>query len=100
MAIGNSGSALFAGSCQQFVEMAPASTLTAHLVDQFNRRWGTVTASEELACALLRQTYRVLLTRGIRGTFVYSTDPETRGLLQTLLGPPGGLQPGVAVSAS
>jgi hypothetical protein len=49
MAIGNSSSALFAGSCQQFVEMAPASTLTAHLVNQFNSRWGTVTASEQLA---------------------------------------------------
>ncbi len=49
MPIGNSGAALFAGSCQQFVELAPASTLTAHLVKEFNRRWGTVTASEELA---------------------------------------------------
>ena len=48
MPIGNSGAALFAGSCQQFVEMTPVSTLTAHLVKEFNRRWGTVTASEEL----------------------------------------------------
>jgi DUF2075 family protein len=35
--------------------------------------------------ALLRHTYRVLLTRGIRGTFVYSTDPETRSFLVRLI---------------
>ncbi len=42
-----SGSALFAGSCAEFADMAPASRLTAHLVTEFNRRWGTVTPSEE-----------------------------------------------------
>ncbi len=35
--------------------------------------------------ALVRQTYRVLLTRGIRGTFVFSTDAETRGLLRSIV---------------
>jgi Mrp family chromosome partitioning ATPase len=34
---------------------------------------------------LLQQTYRVLLTRGIRGTFVYSTDFETRELIRKLI---------------
>jgi len=45
--LANSGTALFAGSAQEFVRMAPASELTAHLVEQFNARWGTVTPSEE-----------------------------------------------------
>ncbi|HTE44641.1 MAG TPA: DNA/RNA helicase domain-containing protein, partial [Gemmatimonadaceae bacterium] len=35
--------------------------------------------------ALLQHTYRVLLTRGIKGTFMYSTDPETRRMLEGLL---------------
>jgi len=35
--------------------------------------------------ALIRQTYRVLLTRGIRGTFVFSTDAETRELLRSIV---------------
>lgn len=34
---------------------------------------------------LLQHTYRVLLTRGIKGTFVYSTDDETRKLLARLV---------------
>lgn len=34
---------------------------------------------------LLEQTYRVLFTRGMEGTFVYSTDRETRAFLQTLI---------------
>src|SRR5439155_6041800 len=44
-----SGAALFAGSGQEFVRMAPASDLTAHLVREFNARWGTVAPSEEQA---------------------------------------------------
>jgi len=35
---------------------------------------------------LLQHTYRVLLTRGMRGTYVYSTDFETREMLRELLG--------------
>ena len=35
--------------------------------------------------SLLQQTYRVLLTRGMRGTFVYSTDFETRALIKRLV---------------
>ena len=34
--------------------------------------------------ALLAHTYRVLMTRGMRGTFVYSTDLETRAKLRSL----------------
>jgi DUF2075 family protein len=33
---------------------------------------------------LLQHTYRVLLTHGIRGTFVYSTNYETRQLVSSL----------------
>jgi hypothetical protein len=41
--------------------------------------------SEDAVRALLSHTYRVLLTRGIKGTFVYSTDAETRALFRQLL---------------
>lgn len=33
----------------------------------------------------VRNTYKVLLTRGMRGTVVYSTDAETQALLQSLI---------------
>jgi DUF2075 family protein len=36
--------------------------------------------------ALLQHTYRVLLTRGMKGTLIYSTDWETRAMLKGLLG--------------
>jgi hypothetical protein len=42
----DSGAALFAGSSRAFVEMAPASNLTAHLTQAYNSRWGTVSESE------------------------------------------------------
>lgn len=42
----DSGSALFAGPAADFVRMAPASSLTAHLTREFNRRWGTASESE------------------------------------------------------
>lgn len=35
---------------------------------------------------LIRNTYKVLLTRGMIGTVVYSTDPETRAKLRELAG--------------
>jgi uncharacterized protein len=38
----------------------------------------------EARLELVAQTYRVLLTRGIKGTFIYSTDPETQELLKRL----------------
>lgn len=34
----------------------------------------------------VRNTYKVLLTRGMRGTTVLSTDPETQQLLESLIG--------------
>ncbi|MFH8774025.1 MULTISPECIES: DNA/RNA helicase domain-containing protein [unclassified Streptomyces] len=37
---------------------------------------------------LIRNTYKVLLTRGMVGTIVYSTDPETREKLRELGGEP------------
>lgn len=36
---------------------------------------------------LIRNTYKVLLTRGMVGTVVYSTDPETRDKLRELIAP-------------
>ena len=33
----------------------------------------------------IRNTYKVLLTRGMRGMTVYSTDAETQALLQSLV---------------
>jgi len=42
----DSGAALFAGSSREFVEMAPASRLTAHLTEAFRSRWGRVNESE------------------------------------------------------
>lgn len=41
--------------------------------------------SQEELVRLLQHTYRVLLMRSMIGTFVYSTDFETRELLRTLL---------------
>lgn len=34
---------------------------------------------------LVRHAYKVLLTRGMRGTLIYSVDPPTRDALRTLL---------------
>jgi uncharacterized protein len=34
---------------------------------------------------VIRNTYKVLLTRGMRGTTVFSADPETQGLLRSLI---------------
>ena len=35
--------------------------------------------------ALVRNVYKVLLSRGMRGTLLFSTDPETQALLQRLV---------------
>jgi hypothetical protein len=42
------------------------------------------TPDDELG-RLVRNTYKVLLTRGMVGTVVYSTDPETRAMLRSLM---------------
>ncbi|MFD3683878.1 DNA/RNA helicase domain-containing protein [Nocardiopsis sp. NPDC058631] len=41
-------------------------------------------ATDTEAEALIRNTYKVLLTRGMRGTLLYSTDPETQEFLTGL----------------
>ncbi|WKU04546.1 DUF2075 domain-containing protein [Micromonospora sp. HUAS LYJ1] len=43
------------------------------------------TVSDEEAERLIRNTYKVLLTRGMRGTVLYATDPETREYLRGLV---------------
>ncbi len=43
-------------------------------------------ASDTDVDRLIRNTYKVLLTRGMVGTIVYSTDPETRDKLRELAG--------------
>ena len=49
-------------------------------------------ASDDEADRLIRNTYKVLLTRGMRGTMIYSTDPETRDYLAALIRPRRGLE--------
>ena len=41
---------------------------------------------------LIRNTYKVLLTRGMVGTVIYSTDPETREKLRSLIHPASGVE--------
>lgn len=41
--------------------------------------------SDKEADRLIRNTYKVLMTRGMRGTMLYSTDPETRDFLVSLV---------------
>ncbi|MEV6705411.1 DUF2075 domain-containing protein [Micromonospora wenchangensis] len=43
------------------------------------------TVSDEEAERLIRNTYKVLLTRGMRGTVLYATDQETREYLRELV---------------
>jgi hypothetical protein len=45
----------------------------------------TKRVSDEEFDALVRNVYKVLLTRGVVGTLIYSTDPETRGFLAGLM---------------
>lgn len=46
--------------------------------------------TEEEAEVLIRNTYKVLMTRGMRGTLLFSTDPETQEFLNGLIGPSRG----------
>jgi DUF2075 family protein len=41
--------------------------------------------TDEEADRLIRNTYKVLLTRGLRGTLLYSTDSETQRFLTSLV---------------
>lgn len=45
-------------------------------------RW----AEPEAFTRAVKNTYKVLLTRGMRGTMIYSTDPETQELFRSLVG--------------
>lgn len=49
-------------------------------------------ATDEQADRLIRNTYKVLLTRGMRGTMIYVTDDETREYLRGLVQPRRGLE--------
>ena len=44
----------------------------------------TKRVSDQEFDALVRNVYKVLLSRGMRGTLLYSTDAETHALLQSL----------------
>ncbi|MFG1777762.1 DNA/RNA helicase domain-containing protein [Micromonospora sp. NPDC049048] len=48
--------------------------------------------SDNEADRLIRNTYKVLMTRGMRGTLLYSTDPETREWLASLVRAERGLE--------
>ncbi|WFE40273.1 DUF2075 domain-containing protein [Micromonospora sp. WMMD998] len=48
--------------------------------------------SDAEADRLIRNTYKVLMTRGMRGTVLYSTDPETRDWLNSLIRVERGLE--------
>ncbi|MBQ6675979.1 MAG: DUF2075 domain-containing protein [Ruminococcus sp.] len=48
---------------------------------------GIRNADDELAERLIRNTYNVLLTRGIKGTYVYCEDKELRDHLRSLIVP-------------
>jgi DUF2075 family protein len=50
------------------------------------------TLSDAEADRLIRNTYKVLMTRGMRGTMLYSTDAETRDFLTRLVHPRRGLE--------
>lgn len=43
-------------------------------------------ATDQEAESLIRNTYKVLLTRGMRETVLFSTDPETQAYLESLIG--------------
>ncbi|WP_405017459.1 DUF2075 domain-containing protein [Kitasatospora sp. NBC_00070] len=45
----------------------------------------TKATSDEDIDRLVRNTYKVLLTRGMIGTIIYSTDPETRQMLSSVV---------------
>ncbi|WP_232838667.1 DUF2075 domain-containing protein [Streptomyces geranii] len=51
----------------------------------------TKATSDDDISRLIRNTYKVLLTRGMIGTIVYSTDPETREKLRSLTQPVSGV---------
>lgn len=64
--------------CLEFHKDTGVTTDTASGIHQAN-------TSPELAARLIRNTYHVLLTRGMKGTYVYCEDPALRDYLKSLL---------------
>jgi DUF2075 family protein len=58
----------------------------AGLKDLFYRGKRGDLESANLAIKLLKNRYRILLTRGIRGTYIFCENPETASYLRKLLG--------------
>jgi len=56
-------------------------------------------ASPEEFEALIKNTYKVLLTRGMVGTVLFSQDPETQALFRSLVGVPDGATFSPAIGA-
>ncbi|AHF16472.1 DUF2075 domain-containing protein [Niabella soli] len=60
-------------------------------------------ATQELLRAIIKNTYRVLMTRGMKGCYVYCTDPELRDYLKRRLGVPAIqepiIEPGLLIAA-
>ena len=49
----------------------------------------TKRVSDQEFDALVRNVYKVLLSRGMRRTLLYSTDPETQAFLERMVTVPG-----------
>ncbi|MEE1804599.1 DUF2075 domain-containing protein [Streptomyces sp. JV176] len=62
-----------------------------HAVREECKDKGLKSAPTEKLSRLLRNRYKVLLTRGLTGTVLFSTDPETQAKLRTLI--PGRVAP-------
>ena len=74
---------LFRGSIAQLRSKIMTGTLVPSLAEQSVKR-GTPAQFDRA----VRNTYKLLLTRGMRGVTLYSTDPETQSLLASLTGAP------------
>ena len=52
--------------------------------------------AREIADRIVKNTYRTLMTRGMRGCFVYCTDPETAQYFREVSGRPDPVAPQLA----
>src|SRR5690348_8267231 len=111
MPLSDSGSALFADSADEFVRMLSERSLTTFVTAHYTRLYSRPAESQVRAWragwiaskdasfdpaivrrkhdpqdlrALVQHTYRVLMTRGMLGNFVYSSGHETRRHLRAL----------------
>ena len=55
------------------------------MIAKSDKNSGIRTADDETAARLIRNTYYVLLTRGMLGTYVYCEDPGLREYLRSML---------------